>query len=72
MKPNNIPIAVIFFVFGFIFLLWFSAGKQADAQTEASRKEISPNDRRINAYAEEMISKGRRIFRFYTFVSEAY
>lgn len=47
-------------------------GVQAQGPRDGSRKALSENDRKINAYAERMIEEGRQIFRFDTFGSEAF
>ncbi|HZS66871.1 MAG TPA: hypothetical protein VFA72_07145 [Burkholderiales bacterium] len=72
-------------VIGLVMLVGFGAGigKQGSAQAQESndrgesrdgdrRKRLSENDRQINAHAEDMLERGRQIFRFDTYGSEAF
>ncbi len=45
---------------------------QADESTDAGPKRLGANDRAIERHAERMIERGRQIFRYDTFGSEAF
>ncbi|HVS25814.1 MAG TPA: hypothetical protein VHE58_00645 [Burkholderiales bacterium] len=74
MKHKGMWLVAVSVLIGFTLLIGFGwgSGEQGNAQTQASRKPLSDNDRQISAHAQRMMDEGRQIFRFDTFGSEAF